>query len=133
MQRLLSAVPAARRRRAVLALTLMAGLFVAIGILPWTAPAPTGVRASAVAALIAGILIALIAWGLARSVRLDARHAAEARLDSVLAAAGGGCDCGHDHGAEGHDVTVVAPDCAGNGEGTECAHSCDACVLSQLR
>jgi hypothetical protein len=113
-------------------MAVLAVLLVVIGILPWTAPAPSEVRASAVAALIAGVLAALIAWGLARSVALERRQASEAQLDAVLHAAGGGCDCGHDHGPAGEHPAAEAEACASPG-GTECTHSCATCVLAGQR
>lgn len=150
MQRQLSLVPPPRRLRAAAALGLLAALLVTAGILPWTAAAPTSVRVIAVAALVAGVLAAGIGWGLASSVRNDARLRAEAELDALLTATGGGCDCGGDH--SGHDHAAAAaggPDagdwratdtvtggpaaapCPSDGAGTDCAHSCAACVLAR--
>jgi hypothetical protein len=130
MQRQLSAVPIPRRRRAISVLFVLAALLVAAGILPWVRPAPVSVRVIAVAALLSGLLALSIVWGLATSVRLDTRRAAEVELDAVLAAAGGGCDCGHDHGAQGHP-DAATPACA-SGD-ADCQHTCESCVLAQLR
>jgi hypothetical protein len=149
MQRQLAAVPLARRQRALAVLTALAVLLIVAGVLPWARPAPVAVRVIAVAALLSGLLALLIAWGLATSVRLERRRTAEAQIDSVLAAAGGGCDCGHDHGGHdhgghdhgghdhgGHDhgaaahpapVATCAPDAP------DCTHRCEACVRSTLR
>jgi hypothetical protein len=141
MQRQLSAVPAARRRQAVRALSVLSVLFLAVGILPWTAPAPLSVRLVALVAVLAAALGASIAWGLAHSITLDRQRAREAEFDAMLAAAGGGCNCGTDHGAGGHPARPGAtdaassadPDCPADGHGATCAHDCAACVLSQLR
>jgi hypothetical protein len=141
MQRQLAAVPIARRRRAVLVLTTLATLLIATGVLPWTRPAPASVRVIAVAALLSGLLTLLIAWGLATSLRRDAELTSEAELDAVLAAAGGGCDCGHDHGGAGHADhadPATTPDTAPGAAVSECAsgtpdcaHNCAACVLAR--
>jgi hypothetical protein len=135
MQRQLAAVPVARRRRAIAVLSLLALLLLVAGTLPWVRPAPVSVRVIAVAALLSGLLGLLIAWGLAASVRLERRRVAEAEIDAVLAAAGGGCDCGHDHeghdhGGEAHPATPAAT-CAA--DAPDCTHTCEACVLSTLR
>jgi hypothetical protein len=133
MQRQLAAVPVARRRRAIAVVFLFALLLIVAGVLPWVRPAPVSVRVIAVAALFSGLLALLIAWGLAASVRLERRRVAEAEIDAVLAAAGGGCDCGHDHGAEVHPEPAAA--CAGGADAgaDSCPHTCAACVLSTLR
>ncbi len=135
MQRQLAAVPVARRRQAAIALSLLAVLLLVVGVLPWTAPSAPGVRVSAVAALLAGVLVAFIAWGLIASVGRQARETAAAELDGLLAEAAGGCDCGHDHSAELHGAAPAEASCPSpSGEaGHECNHTCDACVLSQLR
>ena len=135
-QRQLSAVPVARRRQAVAALAAFAVLFLAVGILPWTAPAPLSVRLIALVALLAAGLAAAIAWGLAHSITLDRQRVREAELDALLTAAGGGCDCGTDHGATAHPAHPVhsaTEPCSTDGRGHSCAHDCAACVLSQLR
>jgi hypothetical protein len=133
----LSAVPVERRRRAAVGLGLMAVLLAAIAILPWTAAAPASVRVLAVAALAAAGFAGLLAWGLAHSIALDARRLAEAELDAqLIAAAGEGCDCGHDHLADGslHGSAAAAPasDCAAT-PNSECPHTCPSCVLAQRR
>jgi hypothetical protein len=134
MQRQLATVPLARRRRAIAVLFLLALLLIVAGTLPWVRPAPVSVRVIAVAALLSGLLGLLIAWGLATSVRLERRRAAEAEIDSVLAAAGGGCDCGHDHGADAHEAHPEPAACAPGADANDsCPHTCEACVLSTLR
>ncbi len=121
----------------------MAALLTGIGILPWTAPAPVIVRVLAVLALLGAVLVASAAWGLARSAALDvgrrADALAEAELDAVLfeAAGGLGCACGHDHDADGLHVQpgtagVGGPAC-GAAADADCTHTCDTCVLANLR
>jgi hypothetical protein len=134
----LSAVPVEYRRRAAIGLGLMAALLATAGILPWTAAAPASIRVLAVAALAAAALAALIAWGLARSTTLDARRQAEAQLDQALIAAAGGvaCDCGHDHAADGTLHAVSTTDekaTCGAPQDADCPHTCESCVLAQLR
>ena len=56
------------------------------------------------------------------------------------------CDCGHEHDpdelhfvdGEGQHLTgssrpASGPACAHDGSGTDCAHSCDTCVLASMR
>jgi hypothetical protein len=134
MQRQLAAVPLARRQRALAVLTALAVLLIVAGVLPWARPAPVAVRVIAVAALLSGLLALLIAWGLATSVRLERRRTAEAQIDSVLAAAGGGCNCGHDHGGHDHGAAAhPAPVATCAPDAPDCTHRCEACVLSTLR
>jgi hypothetical protein len=135
----LSAVPAARRRRAAATVGLLAMLFVAVGAVALTGGPDATVRVFAIVALVAAGALALISWGLLHSVRLDvatdAAIAAEASLDAAIeqALAESGrtsCDCGHDHDAsEMH----VQKGCAHDGAGTDCAHDCDTCALAALR
>ena len=105
-----------------------------VGVLPWTAATTTGIRAVAVAALLIGVLLALVAWGLLQSTVLERRQRAEAELDSVILdtaqAAGAGCGCGHEHDPDELHFTDEAP-CFP--ESATCAHTCESCVLSALR
>lgn len=135
----LSAVPAARRRRAAATVGLLAMLFVAVGAVALTGGPDATVRAFAVVALVAAGLLVLISWGLLHSVRLDAATdaatAAEASLDAAIERAladsgSASCGCGHDHDpAEMH----VDAGCAHDGRGETCAHDCDTCALAALR
>ncbi len=128
---------------------VLAVVFVVAGVLPWCGPAPTLVRLLAIVAIVVGLLVAGLAWGLLHSVALDARRAQEAALDAVLHAAAGGCDCGNHGdapGAAGHDPGRL--DAAQPGRATEatdatcatcapsqsdCPHTCANCALESLR
>ncbi|TAM84925.1 MAG: hypothetical protein EPN43_12145, partial [Jatrophihabitans sp.] len=94
----LSGIPIPRRRRLAATLALFAVLFVAVGAVALTGQVTT-VRLFGVAALLVAVVLTLVAWGTARSVRIDA---ADARLDAAIEAAvteqfGSMCSCGHDH------------------------------------
>jgi hypothetical protein len=128
----LSGIPVAARRRVAATLGLFVALFAAVG-----AVSATG-RDSAAAPVFAGIaigvavLLALIAWGIVHSIRLDE---SESRLDAAVEAtvrSSGAqlCDCGHDHDPGELHVTDA---CAHDGSGQACAHDCQTCVLSALR
>ncbi len=127
MSAALSAVPAARRRRAAAVAGLLAALLVAVGVLPWVAPAPVVVRVLATLALLLGAFCALVAWGLARSLRLQRHEAAldAAVAEAVVASGRQTCDCGHEHDPE---EMRVMPACE---RAQECDHSCESCVLSR--
>src|ERR1700729_1575505 len=93
----LSRIPIARRRRAAALLGVLAVFLVAVGVLPWTAEASTGVRAVAGVVIVAAVLVALVAWGLLHSTVLDERRQAEAEFDATLieaAGPAGACGCG---------------------------------------
>jgi hypothetical protein len=141
----LSRIPLDRRRRLAATVALFASLFVAVGAVATTGPADGGVRAFAALAFVAATFLALTAWGLVRSVRLDA---AERRLDDAIAksvaasgvASGvGSCGCGHDHDANELHVqgataaAHTATFCEQDGRGVSCSHSCEVCVLSTMR
>jgi ABC-type nickel/cobalt efflux system permease component RcnA len=88
-----------------------------------------------VLALLAAAVIALAAWGLWQSVRLDV---ATTRLDSVVAGVLADhddpltCGCGHQH--DPNELHVhTGTDCAQDGTGTTCSHSCETCVLATRR
>jgi hypothetical protein len=135
---MLSTVPAIRRRRAAWVLAAMAALLLAAGVLVTVRDAPVAVHVVGVIALLVGVLNAAMSWGFATSVTLDARAAAEARLDAVLLEAGGGsCACGTDHdtkpgtnhGADPHNNPPAEPVCVPDSR--DCSHSCASCVLAQ--
>lgn len=128
MSSALSAIPAAKRRRVAATLGLFVALLVAIAAVALTgrdnpaAPVFSGI------ALGVAVLLALIAWGVAYSIRMDE---AEAQLDAAIEAtvrAHGGqvCGCGHGHDA---GELQVSDACAHDGTGTICSHDCAACVL----
>ena len=150
MSSALSEIPVARRQRLAATLGLFAVLFVTVGVVATTGDAP-GTKVFAGIALAIAALLALIAWGVAHSVKLDL---AEARLDRAIddaVAADGGrhslCNCGHDHdytemhvrGAhdtvtETAEATASGSDaCRHDGSGALCAHDCTSCVMQKLR
>jgi hypothetical protein len=124
----LSAIPAAQRRRLATKVGLFAALFAVIGVIATVA----GAGDSSVAVGIIGgvmlacaVLLALVAWGLQHSVRLDRE---EARLDAQLMEAlrqhDLSCDCGTDHDVA--ELRTVG--CSQDGTGTGCGHDCGACT-----
>lgn len=130
----LSRVPVPRRRLLAATLGLFAVLFVAVGTVATTGSAVSAVRVfSAIAFTIAAVL-ALMAWGVAHSVRIDV---AEQRLDAAIAesiarsGAAATCGCGHEHDPDEMHVTSAA--CAHDGSGTDCAHDCRTCLLRSMR
>lgn len=129
----LSAVPVARRKRLAPAFAIMAVLLIGIGVVSLTGSG-IGVLVIGILALAAGGFVALIVWGLVRSVRIDV---AEAGIDAAIAeavgAAGGFCGCGHDHDPDELHVTGDAAPCAHDGAGELCAHTCESCVLARER
>jgi hypothetical protein len=132
----LATVPVESRRRAATGLALMAVLLLVVGVLPWASAAPASVRILATAALLAALFSGLLAWGLARSVTLEARRLQEAELDQTLLGAMS-CDCGHDHAADGTmdgsaPAAPPAVPCDAVPD-TDCPHTCASCVLAQLR
>ena len=139
----LSGIPVAKRRRAAATVGLFAMLFVTIGVV-----AATGRNGSAAAPVFAGVsvgiavVLALIAWGLVRSVSMDeAEHQLDAAILEALAERpefGSLCSCGHDHDpTELHIPDAAHADhadaCAHDGAGASCAHDCSTCVLAALR
>ncbi|MFN2517875.1 MAG: hypothetical protein ABR604_02365 [Jatrophihabitantaceae bacterium] len=133
----LSGIPIARRRHFAATLGLFAALFVAVGVVAATGPAPGIVRVFSAIALGVAALLAAVAWGVSHSVTIDV---AAARLDTaiedVVASQGGNgrvltCSCGHDHDPD--EMHVSGEPCEHDGTGTECARSCDTCVLASLR
>jgi hypothetical protein len=133
----LSAIPVDKRRRLAATLGLFAMLFITIGAVAATGPSTGVVKAFVAIALTVAVLLGLIAWGVLRSVRLDLH---EQRLDAAIAeavaarAGGSLCSCGHDHDpSEMHYVQQEADACAHDGSGAGCSHSCDTCVLADLR
>jgi hypothetical protein len=120
-------VPIVRRRRAAATAGLAAALLVAVGILPWTAPAPVAIRVVATLALLVAGLFALVAWGLLTSVRADA---AELRVDAAAAAIlaeAGALDHDHDHDPDEMHVSDGCP------SGQSCTHDCATCLGSTWR
>jgi hypothetical protein len=101
---------------------LLATLLVAIGVLPWVSVASAGLRVMSVVALIAGLTLALVSWGLLASAGADL---AEARLDAAVASTVADAGCDHDP-----DEMHVAGACP---SGDACAHDCATCLLGAAR
>ena len=129
----LSRIPVPRRRRAAALVGLFAVFLLAIGALPWAAETSTAVRVLAAIVIAVAVVLALVAWGLLQSTIVDERRQAEAELDAVLieaAGPAGACGCGQVHDP---DELHITDSCGHDGGGTDCAHTCDTCVLSSLR
>jgi hypothetical protein len=134
----LSRIPVPRRRHAAALLGLFAVFLVAVGVLPWAAETSTVVRVLAAIVIVVAVLLALVAWGLLQSTIVDERRQAEAELDAVLieaAGPAGACGCGQVHDPDELHITDAQgiDTCGHDGGGTDCAHTCDTCVLSTLR
>ena len=133
----LAHIPVHKRRRLAATLGLFAMLFVAVAAVSATGPDTAGMKTFVAVALVVAVLLALIGWGVIRSVHLDVaeRHLDDAIVSAVRAKGGQLCDCGHEHDpTELHVVDAEPGDaCAHDGTGAECAHSCDTCVLASLR
>jgi high-affinity Fe2+/Pb2+ permease len=112
----LSSLPVERRRQAAATAGLVAALLVAVGIVPWAAPAPGSLRVFSTVALAAAIVLGLVAWGLLTSIRADR---AESQVDAAIASAVADFGCGHDHDPDELHVCPVA--------GT-CTHDCATCL-----
>ena len=117
-------MPVERRRRAAAATGLLATLLVAIGVLPWASVASAGLRVMSVVALVAGLTLALVSWGLLVSAGADR---AEARLDAAVTSTVAHAGCGHDHDLDEMHVAGACP------SGDTCAHDCATCLLAQDR
>jgi hypothetical protein len=130
----LSTIPPARRRRAAATLGLFAMLFLAVAAVALTGGPAAAVQVFAIVALVTAVLLGLIAWGLAHSIRIDAAASGlDAAIEQALAESGGvSCDCGHDHDMSEMHVQG-GPACAHDGNGVECEHNCDTCALAALR
>ena len=103
----------------------------AVFVVVWLRPAPAVIRLFGTLALAGAILLGLMAWGLLRSLRLDAREAQlDAAVMDALAGAGGDVGCGHDHDPTEMHVTDAEPIC---GAGAACDHTCAECVLARSR
>ncbi len=134
----LSGIAVEKRRQLAATLGLFAMLFIAVGAVAATGAETALIKAFVMVALLTAVVLALIAWGVLRSVKLDQ---ADTRLDAAIEAAvraSGAqmCDCGHEHDPdELHVVDAPARSaaCAHDGTGADCTHSCDTCVLAALR
>ena len=125
----LSGIPLPRRRQLAATLALFAVLFVAVGAVAMTGR-PATVRAFGGVALGIALLLGLMAWGVTRSMRIDA---ADQALDAVIEEAvaqqyGSLCSCGHEHDPNETHVTNA---CAHTGDA--CERDCTTCVLAAMR
>jgi hypothetical protein len=144
----LSAVPIDKRRRLAATLGLFAALFLVIGAVTATDAATVALKVFAGVAFVAGVVLAMMSWGVVTSIR---QAAGERRLDAAvqdaLAAAPPAvrrqfsCGCGQEHDptemhivdAEPTEAAEAAEACAHDGTGTGCTHNCDTCALAALR
>jgi hypothetical protein len=108
---------------------LLAFVMLAVFVVVWLRPAPVVIRLFATVALLGAVFLGLVAWGLLRSLRLDAREAQlDAAVRDALADAGGAIDCGHEHDPTEMHVTDAEPSCRA---GPACDHTCAECVLAR--
>ncbi len=138
----LSAVPRGKRRQLGTVLALFAVLFLAVGAVALAGRGGAAVAAFAAVAIALSVVLALTAWGLLRSIRIDDRqHAAvqhdasiDAAINEALAAQGYDslCTCGHEHDPTELHVTDAEP-CPHDATGQACAHDCSTCVLAAGR
>ncbi|MDT4919323.1 MAG: hypothetical protein QOI15_225 [Pseudonocardiales bacterium] len=152
----LSEIDVEKRRQVAATLGLFAMLFIAIGAVAATGAATAVIKGFVAVALLVAVVLGLLAWGVLRSIKLDlADQRLDATIESAVRASGRSmCDCGHEHDpdemhivgddrgdlvdGEGQHVSgttrrAAAAQCAHDGAGAECAHSCDTCVLATMR
>jgi hypothetical protein len=103
------------------------------------------VRVFSAVSLTVAALLALMAWGISHSVKVDlADEQLDRVIDEAVAQRGGKhlvCDCGHDHdytemhvrGAHAESVATSDDTCAHDGKGDSCTHNCVSCVMRSLR
>jgi hypothetical protein len=136
----LSAIAVEKRRQFAATLGLFSMLFIAVGAVAATGASTTVVKAFVVIALIIAVALALMAWGVLHSVKLDlGEQRLEAAIEAAVVTRGGWtCDCGHEHDpdelhfTDGEGQHLTGKVCAHDGKGTDCAHSCDTCVLASM-
>jgi hypothetical protein len=125
-------IPIGARRRLSATLGLFTVLFVAVGAVAATGTGSAAAPVFSAVALVIAAVLALLAWGIQHSIKIDlAEERLDRAIDEVVAARGGSmCDCGHDHDpSEMH----VSDACAHDGSGAACTHDCDTCVIAALR
>ena len=95
----LSAVPARSRRHIAAVLALFAALFTAVGTVAAIQAGSVLLQAFAAAALLIALLLALLAWGFAYSIKVDASEVAlDDAIGRVLAQRPDSlCSCGREH------------------------------------
>lgn len=145
----LSGIGLQKRRQVAATLAVMALLFLAVGAVATTSATSATVKAFVAIALLVGVLLGLMAWGVVRSIKLDVH---ERRLDAAIEAAvrASGrslCDCGVEHDPDelhfvdgpGQHLTGArradagGAECAHDGSGADCSHTCDTCMLTAMR
>ncbi len=142
-------IPAEKRRQLAGTLGLFAVLLIAIGAVAATGSNGPVIKAFVVIAFVGAVILAMCAWGVAASVKLEReeqQHEAqvdEAALAAIAQAAAVGSPavrefhqhahggCGHDHDPD--ELEVVGDPCGHDGHGVECSQTCDTCVLARLR
>ena len=127
----LSRIPIAKRRQLAATLGLFSVLFVAVAAVTAIEPSTPALKAFLVIALLIAIILALMGWGVANSVKRDL---ADQRLDDAIEQAIGTrslCSCGHDH--DPTELHVTDDPCERDGAGQGCTHSCESCVLAAMR
>ena len=141
----LSGIAVEKRRQLAATLGLLAMVFVAVGAVGATGATNALMKVFIAVSLLVAVLLAMLAWGVLRSVRLDlADQRLDAAIEEAMKVSGRSmCDCGHEHDpdelhfvdGEGQHLTGSRPalSCAHDGQGTDCTHSCDTCVLASLR
>jgi hypothetical protein len=139
----LAAIPPSTRRRAAAVVGAFAVLFGVVGVLCWVRDSTLALRILGVIVLLAAVVLALIAWGLLNSVRIDRiSDELDAEIAEQIAHHDATCGCGQDHDmtemttVSGAPPAATTADCSGgghDGSGTECAHDCDTCTLAALR
>ena len=128
----LSSVAVEKRRQLAATLGLFATLFIAVGAVGATGASTALVKGFVAVALLVAVLLALMAWGVLHSLKQDlTERRLDAAIEAAMAARGRSmCDCGVEHDpSEMHVVDA----CAHDGTGTDCAHSCETCVLAAMR
>jgi hypothetical protein len=132
----LARVPIAARRRLAATLALFATLFLAVGAVAATGRGTAAAPVFAAIALTVAAGLALVAWGVHRSVGIDlADRQLDAVIEDAMAAHGGHgalCGCGVEHDPDELHITDAEP-CAHDGAGATCAHDCSTCVLAAMR
>lgn len=135
-------MPIDQRRRLAALLGLFAALFLVVGAVTVTDAATVAFKVFAGVALVTGLVLAMMSWGVVTSVRqATGERRLDAAVEDALAAAPPAarrqfrCGCGQEHDpTEMHIVDAEpAEACAHDGTGTACTHSCDTCALAALR
>ena len=128
----LSVLPIGARRRLAATLGLFTVLFIAVGAVAATGSGSAVAPAFSAVALVIALLLALMAWGIAHSIKLDlAEQRLDRAIEATVAARGGSmCSCGHDHDP---NELHVSDACAHDGSGAACEHDCESCVLAAMR